>query len=243
MYPRRALSTLAVLALMTGWVAADTKIVKQTHTDGFQLMGQEMPARDSEVTTWLGADRMQIDDGETSMIVRLDRKKMYIVNHAEQTYSTLDVPIDPSSLLPPGMAEGMMEVMKFSATVTPSEETQVIEGRLARRYDVALNSPMVQISMTSWASRDVVFDVDAARNLSLEITRLSPGMDSVAEEMSKIDGYVVLEEKTSTMMGNQIKGKEKVISITKGEPPAGTYEPPESYTPKQFNFAEMMGQK
>ena len=44
MLVRKTLSVLFVLLLSAGIAAADLKVIKQTHQDGFTIMGQTQPA-------------------------------------------------------------------------------------------------------------------------------------------------------------------------------------------------------
>ncbi|MCP4900425.1 MAG: hypothetical protein GY906_25965 [bacterium] len=239
---QKTLSIALLFLVGAGVAGADTKIVKMSHTDAFSMMGQDTPAKDEEVITWLTENMMRVDQGDSTMIVRLDQKKMFMINHVDKTYNALDVPVDMAKLMPPGMAEGMMQMMNFTATVTPTDETKTIDGRKAQRYDINLTSQMVQMKMTSWATKDVDFKFEWARDMALEMARMQPGMDSVLEEMSKIEGFVVAQDQVVSMMGNEMNNNEKVISITDANAPAGTYDPPADYTLKEFNFAEMMQQ-
>jgi hypothetical protein len=74
----------------------------------------------------------------------------------------------------------------------------------------------------------------------VHLNSLQPGMASAVEELAKIDGFVVAQESVITMMGNDIKSSEQALSIEKATAPAGTYDPPEGYTEKPFDFMASM---
>ncbi len=239
MQSRRAVAAVSVILLAAGVVAADTKIVKATHTDGFQMMGQQQPAKDEESVTWLGNGRLQVNQDGSSFIVRPDQKKMYIVNHGDKTYFELDLPIDISKMLPPGMAEQMMQMMKFDATVTPTQETKKVGPWTARRYDVSMKSAMMQMTSQVWSTTDLKLDFDAFKSMSEQIMLMQPGMADLVAEMGKIDGIQVASEGTMTMMGANVKMSERTVSVDEATPPPGTYEVPAGYAKQAFDFMKM----
>jgi len=235
----RVLSLMVVMVACAAAAAADTKVVKASHTDAFSMMGQNQPATDEQNTIWLGDGRMRMDQGDSSFIVRADEKKMYIVNHDDKKYYVVDLPVDPGKLLPPEMAKQMMQMMKFEATVTPSDETKKIGEWTARRYGVTMNSAMAQMKMEIWATKDIAFDYSGFNNLYEQTKLLAPGMEEVVDEMRKIDGFQVESATTMTMMGNEMKMSERTVSVEEGTPPAGTYDPPAGYKAEPFDFMKM----
>lgn len=223
--------------------AADTKIVKLEHTDGFTAMGRNTPPLDQEQVTWVGSDRMRSDKGDSSTIIRLDLKKLFVLHHDDKTYNALDLPVDITKFMPPGMAEQMMTMMTFEVEVTPTDETKMIGDWKARRYDVSMTSKMADISMTMWATTDANVDQDAYYAMYEHLNNMSPGLEKMATEMRKIDGLVIEEEGTTTMrvMGDTtIKRRSKTTSIEEAVPPAGTYDPPADYTETPFDFMGAM---
>jgi hypothetical protein len=220
-------------------VAADTKVVRNHHTDAVEMMGQKRPAQDSEVVVWIGKDRMSRDDGTTAMIVRLDQKKMYIINHEDKTVSAVDLPIDLEKLLPPGMGAAMAQMAKLDIKVTPSEETRTIGEWTAQRFDVTLSSAMMQMTIVMWIAQDVSFDTDVYQRLHSEVMAMQPGMEELASKMQEIGGFDVMSETTMSVMGAEMKSWEKVVSIESADPPAGIYEVPGGYSLEDFDFAKM----
>lgn len=237
-----ALSFVAVFAV-AGWLSADTKIVAKDHTDAFTVMGKQQPARDNESVTWIGKDSMRVEHGSKVIIVRLDQKKMFIVDPAESSYTVLDLPLDMSQYMPPEMAKQMMAMMKFTATVTPTDETREIHGWKARRYNVTMSSPMMHNEMTVWATKDIHVDLSAYKDMAAQLQLMQPGMADVVKEMMKIDGVQVLSEGTTKMMGAEVGNRHEVVSVSEATPPAGSYEPPAGFKAKKFDFMEMMKNK
>jgi hypothetical protein len=243
MFVRRILTALLTVLLVAGAAAADLKIVKMTHRDGFTMMGQTQPAQDNEQTTWIGDDRMVMEQGDNATIVRLDTSKLIVVDHVEESFSVLDLPIDLDALIPAGMAEPMKAMMTFEVTVTPTGESKTIGDWKAQKYEMKMTSEMMTMESTMWASKQPAFDQAAYFKMARQMASLQPGMADVANEMNKVDGLVVEQEgvMTMTMMGNvSVKTWEKTSSIEQLDPPPGTYDPPAGYTEKPFDFMSQM---
>jgi hypothetical protein len=235
MLVRKTLAALIVVFLAAGAAAADIKVVKLTHVDGFTMMGQTQPADDKEQTTWIGKDRMHMNQGDTATIVRLDLMKLYVVDHTSQTYHVLDLPVDLSTLVPPEMQQ-MLEMMQFDVTVTPVDEHKQVGEWKAQRYDMTMSSQMFGMKSTMWVTEFAGFDPSAYKSMYVHLNSLQPGMAKAAEELGKLHGLVVEQEGVMTMMGNEVGTSEKAISIEEIDPPAGTYDPPSGYTEKPFDF-------
>lgn len=239
MLVRRTLAALFVFLLAGGIANADIKVVKQTHQDGFTIMGQAQPPRDQEQTTWIGRDRMLMDQGDSSMIVRLDAMKLYIIDHTTQTYSVLDLPVDLGALVPEEM-KPMLAMMQFEVTVSPTDEYKQIREWKARRYDMTMSSQMFTMKSTMWVTKVSGFDPAAFKSMYVQLNSLQPGMADVAKEMGKVDGLVVEQEGVMSMRGTEVGTTEKTVSIDTVDAPAGTYDPPADYTEKPFDFMERM---
>jgi hypothetical protein len=241
MLARKTLATLFVVLLTAGAAAADIKIVKLTHRDGFTMMGQTQPPSDMEQTTWIGTDRMHMDQGDTATIVRADIGKLIVVNHTDETYSILDLPIDLEKLLPPEMAKGFLAMMTFEVTVTPTDEYKTIGDWKVRLYNMTMTSKMMSTEATMWATTDIDLDHEAFHRLYTEMVSLQPGMADAAKEMRQIKGIVVEQETVMTMMGNTtVKSSDTTVSIEELEPPTGIYEPPADYTEEPFDLMASM---
>jgi len=239
---RIVLLSLIVLA-MTFPSAADVKVVQQHHQDAFSMMGQSQPASDETYITWIGDGKLRMDQGSTSTIVNLESEKMIIANHDEKVYNEIDLPVDLASMMPPGMGEQMMAMMNFDVTVTPSDETKKVGQWNAKRYDMTMVSPMMSMTSVLWASEETPVDFDSYFDLYSSVVSLQPGMDSMIQEMRKIDGYIVDQNVTMTMkmMGETTIGsKETVTAIEELDAPAGTYAPPAGYERQEFDYMKMM---
>lgn len=228
---------VALAFLASGALATDVVITKTKHTDAATMMGQAQPAKDSTEVTWMGKDHMRVEDGDHVTIVRLDQKKMYMLDVKAKTYSTLELPVDIKKYLPAEYAS-MIEPMlsQIKVTVTPTTETKKIKDWNATHYTVTMTMPMGG-SMTQeiWATKDAPIDFAMAKDASASLMSMNFMTGNLAEEMKKIDGLPVLTERTQTMMGSEVKSKEEVTSIEQKEPAAGLYDVPQGFTEKPFD--------
>ena len=239
MLVRKTLAVLFVVLLSAGLAVADIKVVKQTHQDGFTIMGQTQPPEDRQQTTWIGKNMMYMDQGDSATIVRVDTMKLYVVDHTTKTYHVLDLPVDLSTLVPPEM-QPMLAMMKFEVTVTPTDEHKQVGEWNARRYDMSMTSQMFSMKSTMWVTKVAGYDPEAFNSMYVHLNSLQPGMADAVKEMSKIEGLVVEQQGVMTMMGTEVATSEKTVSIDNIDAPAGTYDPPEGYTEKPFDFMERM---
>ena len=225
---------------------ADTKVVQQTHQDSFSVMGQTQPAKDEEQVMWIGADRMRLDTGTTSVLVRLDQQKMILLDHGAKTASAIDLPIDLSKMLPPGMGEQMMQMMQFEVSVNPKNETRQIGDWNTAGYDVSMTSQMMSIRSTMWATTDLDVDFEAYHDLYSQILALQPGMEKMADEMRKIKGLVIEQDGVASMpmMGDtSFNTSQKTVSIEAIDPPSGLYDVPADYSNEPFDYMSFMQQQ
>jgi hypothetical protein len=239
MIVRKTLSMAFVVLLTAGFAAADIKVVKQTHVDGFTIMGQSQPPDDKEQTTWIGKESMFMDQGSSATIVRLDTMKLYIVDHTDKTYQILDLPVDLSALVPPEMQQ-MLAMLKFDVTVTPSDEYKQVGEWRARRYDMTMTSQMFSMKSTMWVTEVAGFDAAAFQSMYVHLNSTNPGMAEAAKELAKVNGIVVEQQGVMTMADSEVGTSEKAISIENVAAPPGTYDPPADYTEKPYDFMAQM---
>lgn len=239
---RLGLGLTLALAVTFAWVpaaAADTLLQMKNHTGAVQMMGQSRPAQDLDITFWIGDQRAVRSDGKTSAILRLDQKKLYVVNHEAKTYSVLDLPIDIASYLPPEMKaqmDQMLEAMAMTAKVEPTEERKEVNGWDAHLVHVTLSNQMgMTIDSQVWVTEDVEIDAGSFKEMTRALASLQPGAAAAAEELLKIDGVPVLVETEIKGMGGGTTQTEELVSAATQKAPAGTYEVPEGYTEQTFN--------
>jgi uncharacterized protein DUF4412 len=203
------------LLLLAAPAAADTFLTVRNSVEGLKM---DQPAG-GEVHIWVGSDRLRRDEGETSTIVRLDRGKVYVLNHADRTYVELAAP-DLQKLAPSAGA-----AMKVQVTATG--ETKKVRDWNTRKYKVEITNPEgLRLDTTIWASKDVV---PSYGRLAATLAALQPNSAEWARQMQQIEGFPVIEEADVEMAGSRFKTREELVSAETKDAPAGTYDPPAGY--------------
>jgi hypothetical protein len=226
-------------------VQADVYIKQKNHTDGFSMMGQSQPAKDEMFVTWMSKDKARMDHGEdSSIIIRLDKNLMYMVNHAEKKYAEMPIggknDIFSSALSGAGMSgeeqaqakkmmEGFAKMMKPTVSVTATGEKQKIKEWNCQKYNMTMSMMGTTSNFEIWATEDIKIDYDLYRNLTFSIMGQTPGVEDMMKEMSKIKGIVVTQQGTMSMMGTDVKSSQELLEVADQSAPAGTYELPEGY--------------
>lgn len=234
----RFAAAIALVASLSSVPArADVVITAAKHSDAVVMMGQEQPATDTVEVTWFGQDRMRIEEGERVTIVRTDLKKMFMLDTAAKTVSTIELPFDLKKYVPAeqfAMMEPFLSQMK--ATLTPTTETKKIKDWNATKYTMSLTMPMGGgVTQEMWVTKDVELDQAAFNEMQGAMMSTAMGGGAMVGEMKKLEGVVLLTERTLTMMGQASKSREEVTSIEKKDATEGLYEVPKDYTEKPFD--------
>lgn len=233
--------TLALAATLLAVPAAeaDTRLEMKSHTDAFEVMGQSQPATDQDITLWIGEDRALRSSADQAVLLRLDQKKLYMIDREARTYSALDLPVDFTAYIPPEMKQQMgqmLDAMAMSATVEPTEERKEINGWATRLYRVSLSNQMgMTVESEVWVTGDVEIDLSSFKEMTRAMASLQPGAGAAADELLKIEGVPVLMESKIEGMGGGTTSREELVSAETQEAPAGTYEIPEGYTEEEWN--------
>ena len=233
----RILAVLVTLAVL-GPAPAGADVLITRKSMKLNPTAPNQPGPEQSSSTWVGQGKLSQRSGHVSMIVALDAKKIYVVDHGEQSYSALDLPIDFSAFSPEAaqMIEQYMDQMKLEVSVTPTDEKQTVAGYPCTKYLMDLQNAMgLRMNITLWITTELGIDVGDWKKMTVEMAGLQPGAASLAEKMMAIEGFPVSQESKVSMMGNEMVTREELVSIEEKEPPAGIYTPPEGYTLKPFN--------
>ncbi|HEY0514183.1 MAG TPA: DUF4412 domain-containing protein [Thermoanaerobaculia bacterium] len=218
---RRTVLALALL-FATAPAFADTLLTVRSSIEGLKM---DQP-QGGEIRIWIDGDKLRRDEGDSSYILRLDRNKLYVINHEEKTYSELAVPIDPRKSRP--------AVAQSAVQMTPTAETRKIGSWNARKYKLEITNPAgLHLETTIWASKDIA-SYPACTRLSASLTALQPGSADLARKLEQIEGFPVLQESDVQMGDSRFKTREELVSVEAKAAPAGSYEPPAGYTVQPF---------
>ncbi|MFW6124190.1 MAG: DUF4412 domain-containing protein [Acidobacteriota bacterium] len=219
--------------------AADVYIKQESHTDAFEMMGQSQPATDEVNHIWLGENKMATHGTDQSVIINLNDKKMYMINHQDKTYVEMDLPLDISQYFPQQFSQ---MISSITVKVNPTDETKTIGDWKCTGYDVEMNIMMMTTKQKIWASTDVPFDWKIySEEMLPKLIQSTMFLDEEsAQEFMKIKGFQIKSESTMDMMGANVKSTSEVVEITEKTAPEGTFDPPTDYEKKdKFSMQDM----
>ena len=223
--PRRLL--LPLLLLLAAPAGADSLLTIHSSIEGLKM---DQP-QTGEVKIWIGGDKLRRDEGDSSYILRLDRGKLYVVNHTDKTYSELAVPGDLEKIVSPAGSQ-------LKVQVTATAETKKIGNWTARKYKVDLSNPAgLRLDTTIWASREIA-SYQAYGRLAASLAALQPGAAEWARKLEQIEGFPVLQVADVNMGGSRFRTREELVSVETLDAPAEAYEPPAGYAVRPFTAAQ-----
>lgn len=241
--PAPAAAKPAATAPAPARTSTDVLVTANNHTDAIPMA--QKPAVDEVQKTWFAKDRLRMDGAESGLLIRVDQKMMYIIDHKNKKASSAELPLDFAKIAGPeaaGQITQMLAAMKMTATTTPRDETKKIGTWTARRYDIAMTSAMgMKIDIAIWSTKDVPVDFAAYRDMMANMQGMNPSMADLVNEMKKIDGMAVLTDMTMNLMGTEVKTHNEVTSVEAKDAPPGTYEVPAGYAVEKLSLQGLMG--
>jgi Domain of unknown function (DUF4412) len=242
---RRPFSLLLLLLALGVPAAADSLLTLKNHVDAFQVAGESQPAKDTQIHIWVSGDKLRRDEGETSAILRLDRNKLYVIRHADKTWSELALPIDFVRLMPKGSEQAgalWAQQMKLTVQLQPTNETRTVGTWNARKVKMDItNATGMKIASSLWVSKDVP-GWTALNRLAATMAALQPGSAAWVSALEQMDGYPVLREDKVEAMGARFGTREELLTLETREATPGTYDPPAGYKQAPFNPLEGLGE-
>jgi len=243
---KKILLAVTILAFAAGLAQADVYIKQNTHTDAVTMMGKTTPAKDQVTEQWIGKNRFASHMENQSVIMNLDEKVMYMVNHRNKSYIPMKLPVDMTEYMPPQVAEMMKSMMgSITVKVSPNGDTKTVAGLPCNGYDVSMNMMMMKMNMKVFASEKVSFDWQkVAQTMMSEMLKAQMRLsDDAVKEMQKVKGYWMSMESTVNVMGQDIRSTMEVTEIAEKAPTASAYTIPKDYTKKdKFSMGDLQQQ-
>ena len=232
-------SILLSVFLLPLSVNADHVVKKTKQTTETVMNGSNQKSSNNDGTTWISKNKMRQDDGgATSIIIRLDKDKVFILNHVDKTYSEMDLPVKLEENLTPE-AKQIIQVIKISSSVTETQETRVIKGWRSQKFSAHISISMMgmdmPMTMEIWASKETGINLKTFRKFYAVLLSMNPFTKDLLEEFQKIEGYPVLIKISMLVKGVETKSHEEVIIVEESRAPKGTYDLPSEYTRVAYN--------
>ncbi len=225
----RSLAVILLFFAFIGAAHADIFMKQKEHTDAVTIMGQSQPAKDQITTVWMTSDKVRTDNAEASVIMRLDKSTIYILQHKEKIY--MELPLNFAA----AAANQTMPDMGVKLTVTPGAEKKKINTWNCQKYMMKMEMGGMGFSVENeiWATEEVKIDPTLYAKFSSAAMGANPMLASIlpkiVEEMKKIKGVHVLTVATMQMMGQTIKSNTELIEFKEGKAPEGIFELPAGY--------------
>lgn len=227
----------------------DTMITRKTHTDGFVLGEREVPARDATQTIWMrGKDKFRFEEGDRVTIVRLDEKKIHLLNTKDKTVTSVDYPFDFKKYIPEDspFADQLDRMPQQTVAVKATEETKKVKEWNATKYTVTRSGGFgggAGRTEDVWASKDVKVDAAAFHQMYTATQSLAMGMGGNAgnDELKKIEGVPVLIESSRMMGEEKVVSRQEIVSVESKEGAATLFDIPADYEKKPFDMRTAMG--
>jgi hypothetical protein len=232
------LVTLALLVVPGARAGADLLLAVKAHTNGMKIGNRVQEPHDAQAKIWLASDRMRRDEGTTSVIVRLDRKKIYLISHTDRTYSEVAIPIDWSTVVPPRDQDSFQRYIadnQIKATFAPSTETRQIRTWSTTRVNLELtNQHGLRMAAHWWLTKDIPL-YSAYNQMNAALASLQPNAADWAQKEGRLDGFPVYQETTIYIGDASSKSVEELVSADSREVPAGTYDVPAGFRAMPFD--------
>jgi hypothetical protein len=129
-----------------------------------------MPAPRTRRSRSGSAPTARRDDGRSAAVLRLDQRKLYLVDHASRTYAALDLRRTGNGWTAPAASSGPFggaDSWRFHARVEPTGETRKVGSWQAKRYRVVLTSEVAgdRTRLDWWTAPDLAIDDAPLRTL------------------------------------------------------------------------------
>ncbi len=186
-----------------------------------------------------GGTRNSMGDGR-EIILRLDQKKIYIINTKQKTYNEMSFD-DLQKMtatatagmdnLPPEAAAQMKKMMGGmgggDVTVTPLGTGETIAGYATEKYHIAMGS-MMEIDLSAAPALVMPPMYYDAMKAAMPANPMMD-MKKLFEEYKKIKGTPLKSVTTVKMMGQTMTTEMIVTSVDRSPIPAGTFDVPAGY--------------
>ena len=231
--PRLVLALAAAAAVAAPALAGDLPVVFKT-TSG-KTVGTS--------TSYFSAAKMRTGDAATETIVEYGPGRIVTIDHKKKEYSEITLAEMEAALakmqqataqmqeqmanMPAAMRERMEGMMGGGAVTVTKGATRKVAGYDCQDYTIAMGTSSLMKMCASTAVAPPAANVDYRRFSSLAGMAQSPmfkGFAKMAEEMKKIQGFVLADSTSMKMMGQSIETAREATEVKQGEIPASAFD-------------------
>lgn len=247
-----------LIVLLTIFLSANTDIYMKSveRTQAFVMMGRKMPEKVEIKETWLSEKKFASHGQEFTLIMDMEKRKIFLALHKEKMYVELPTDFDKEKIfnylarLDSKAVEVIKSVKITDAKVRLNTETKKIANwnctasELEMVFMIQQLGMMPKFKMKLWSTQDLPFD-DQKNNhiwddffVEKILGILNIEEDSLKEmnKMETVKGFQVASEVTISIFGTEIKVEAQNMEIAEKPAPPDAYSVPRGYKRKVVNF-------
>lgn len=220
------------------WARADhiVKKIRQTTESGKNDSSHN--PNETSGTTWISKTKMRQDEGDSTVIIRMDKQKLFVINHLDKTYSELDLPLKLEENLAP-QAKQFIQALEISSSIMETQEVKEIKGWKSRKIIAHMSISMMgmdmPMTMEIWTSQETGIDLKFFRKFYAVLLSMNPFTNALLDQFEKIEGFPVLTKISMRVKDSETVSQDEVISIEEMKAPKGTFDLPAGYTKIAYN--------
>ena len=242
---------LALLWLLLPVEALPDHLLTFHHTERDRLDEKVKEGEISIYRVWIGEERVREVTGRGEALLRLDRGRLYIIDHQAQTYNRIGLPVKLEEHLRPSQRETFKSIEQAALDVITSVDLRVGETPFAldeytvTKVDLEVtNSTGWKVHYALWMTEDLPDETDHFLDLMRLRLSLVPGNGKVLTSLSSLKGFPVVMETTWTGPGIRHRSRDRLIEIEESKPPGDTYRVPRGYRRVRFDpLAALTGEE
>ncbi len=239
------ISTVTLSLSFSDAFGGDIYMAHKITTDSYKKDKKDGETEVRTMMQWFGGDKLRSNDGNESVLMRLDKDSIYTLDHKKQTYtafqaSTLGMSAtsQAESEQVSAMVSSMMgNMFKMEVTIEPTSETKKIGQWNCTKYNQTIKMMGVTTTSELWATEDVTIDKKLLDKFSATQFMAKSGMQEIAgkmqKEAEKIKGCVVYSKSVTAMGNKRTETIDEVTEIKEMAAPQDTWVVPPKYKMKK----------
>lgn len=252
----KKLALIVILILFVSlFLGADVYTKSVERVKAFEVMGKKQQETMQMKDRWFGKNKYAEIGKDFSMIIDLDKEKMYFALHDAKIYFELPTDFDGNKLfdfitsLSPKVAEAIKSIKITDAKVNLRSESKKISNWdcTASEFEMVFIIPainmMPKFKMKMWMTNDLPKNYEKHTEMGEYFIKSIMGMLNIDENSQKeiekletVDGFQIAAEVTIEIFGSRIEVESQTLEVSEKPAPPGTYSVPKGYTKKDIAF-------
>ena len=254
----KKLALIVIIILFVAlFLGADVYTKSVERVKAFEMMGKKQQETIQMKDRWYGKNKYAEIGKDFTMIIDLDKEKMYFVLHNNKIYFEIPTDIDGNKLLAfiasrePKVAEAIKAVRITDAKVNLRSEKKKIANWdcTASEFEMVIIIPalnmMPKFKMKMWTTNDLPKDYERFKEMGeffitsiFGMLNIDESSQKEIEKMESVDGFQIATEITIEIFGTRMEIESQSLDVTEKPAPPGTYSVPSGYEKKDIKFIQ-----